>query len=276
MPSAHLALFQGRQVRKVLHDDVWFFSVQDVVAILADSADPRQYIKKLRSRDPTLDSNWGTICTPVPLVAPDGKVRSTYCANAQGLFRIIQSIPSPKAEPFKTWLAQVGYERIQEIEDPELASQRARDLYKAKGYPEDWIEKRMRAIAIREELTGEWKDRGIQEQKDFAILTAEISRATFGVTPSQHKSIKGLGRENLRDHMNDLELIFSMLGEAATTEITRAKDARGFVENKETAREGGNVAGRARKELEQKSGRKVVTSKNFLPESKTRKIPKKD
>jgi hypothetical protein len=276
MPSVHLALFQGRQVRKVLHDDVWFFSVQDVVAILAESADPRQYIKKLRSRDPSLDSNWGTICTPLPLVAPDGKVRSTHCANARGLFRIIQSIPSPKAEPFKAWLAQVGAERIQEIENPELASQRARDLYKAKGYPEDWIEKRMRAIAIREELTGEWKDRGIQEQKDFAILTAEISRATFGVTPSQHKSIKGLERENLRDHMNDLELIFSMLGEAATTEITRAKDARGFVENKETAREGGNVAGRARKELEQKSGRKVVTSENFLPESKTRRIPKKD
>jgi len=170
----------------------------------------------------------------------------------------------------------VGYERIQEIEDPELASQRARELYKAKGYPEDWIEKRMRAIAIREELTGEWKDRGIQEQKDFAILTAEISRATFGITPSQHKSLKGLARQNLRDHMNDLELIFSMLGEAATTEITRAKDARGYTRNKEAAKEGGTVAGQARKELERKSGRKVVTSENFLPEKKVRRIAKKD
>lgn len=276
MPSSHLALFQGRQVRKVLHNDEWFFSVQDVVAVLADSADPRQYIKKLRSRDPALDSNWGTICTPLPLVAPDGKLRPSHCANTQGLFRIIQSIPSPKAEPFKAWLAQVGAERVQEIENPELASQRARAIYKAKGYPEDWIEKRMRSIAIREELTDEWKDRGVREQKDFAILTAEISRATFGVTPSQHKSLKGLGRENLRDHMNDLELIFSMLGEAATTEITRAKDARGFGPSKEAAKEGGTVAGRARKELEQKSGRKVVTSENFLPEKKTRRIAKKD
>ena len=275
MPSAHLALFQGRQVRKVLHDDEWFFVVQDVVAVLTDSADPRQYIKKLRSRDPQLNEGWVQLVPPLS-VPTAGGVQKLGCANTQGLFRIIQSIPSPKAEPFKAWLAQVGAERIREIEDPELASQRAREIYKAKGYPEDWIEKRMRAIAIRDELTGEWKDRGIQEQKDFAILTAEISRATFGVTPSQHKSIKGLGRENLRDHMNDLELIFSMLGEAATTEITRAKDARGFVENKETAREGGNVAGRARKELEQKSGRKVVTSENFLPEKKVRGIAKKD
>lgn len=276
MPSSHLALFQGRQVRKVLHNDEWFFSVQDVVAVLADSVDPRQYIKKLRARDPALDSKWGTICTPLPLVAPDGKLRPSHCANTQGLFRIIQSIPSPKAEPFKAWLAQVGAERVQEIENPELASQRAREIYKAKGYPDDWIEKRMRSIAIREELTDEWKGRGVEEQKDFAILTAEISRATFGVTPSQHKAIKGLERQNLRDHMNDLELIFSMLGEAATTEITRAKDARGFTESKSAATEGGSVAGRARKELEQKSGRKVVTAENFLPEKKTRRIVKKD
>jgi DNA-damage-inducible protein D len=275
MPSTHLALFQGRQVRKVLHDGVWFFVVQDVVAVLTDSADPRQYIKKLRSRDPQLNEGWVQLVPPLS-VPTTGGVQKLGCANTQGLFRIIQSVPSPKAEPFKAWLAQVGAERIQEIEDPELASRRARELYKAKGYPEDWIEKRMRAIAIREELTGEWKDRGIQEQKDFAILTAEISRATFGVTPSQHKSIKGLERENLRDHMNDLELIFSMLGEAATTEITRAKDARGFGQNKDAAKEGGSVAGQARKELEQKSGRKVVTPQNFLPEKKARRIMKKD
>jgi hypothetical protein len=275
MPSIHLALFQGRQVRKVLQDGVWFFVVQDVVAVLTDSTDPRQYIKKLRSRDPQLNEGWVQLVPPLP-VPTAGGLQKLGCANTQGLFRIIQSIPSPKAEPFKAWLAQVGYERIQEIEDPELASQRARELYKAKGYPEDWIEKRMRAIAIREELTGEWKDRGIQEQKDFAILTAEISRATFGITPSQHKSLKGLARQNLRDHMNDLELIFSMLGEAATTEITRAKDARGYTRNKEAAKEGGTVAGQARKELERKSGRKVVTSENFLPEKKVRRIAKKD
>ena len=275
MPSIHLAVFQGRQVRKVLQDGVWFFVVQDVVAVLTDSTDPRQYIKKLRSRDPQLNEGWVQLVPPLP-VPTAGGLQKLGCANTQGLFRIIQSIPSPKAEPFKAWLAQVGYERIQEIEDPELASQRARELYKAKGYPEDWIEKRMRAIAIREELTGEWKDRGIQEQKDFAILTAEISRATFGITPSQHKSLKGLARQNLRDHMNDLELIFSMLGEAATTEITRAKDARGNTRNKEAAKEGGTVAGQARKEMERKSGRKVVTSENLIPEKKVRRIAKKD
>lgn len=274
-PSTHLALFQGRQVRKVLHNDEWFFVVQDAVAVLTDSADPRQYIKKMRSRDPLLNEGWVQLVPPlsVPTV---GGVQKLGCASARSLFRIIQSIPSPKAEPFKAWLAQVGAERIQEIENPELASQRAREIYKAKGYPDDWIEKRMRSIAIREELTDEWKERGVRERKDFAILTAEISRATFGVTPSKHKAIKGLDRQNLRDHMNDLELIFSMLGEAATTEITRAKDARGFAASKSAAKEGGNVAGRARKELEQKSGRKVVTSENFLLENKTRRIAKKD
>jgi len=275
MTSTHLALFQGRQVRKVLHKDEWFFVVQDVVAVLTDSVDPRQYIKKMRSRDQPLNEGWVQLVPPLS-VPTTGGVQKLGCANAKGIFRIIQSIPSPNAEPFKVWLAQVGAERVQEIENPELASQRAREIYKAKGYPEDWIEKRMRSIAIREELTDEWKDRDVREQKDFAILTAEISRATFGISPSQHKSIKGLERQNLRDHMNDLELIFSMLGEAATTEITRAKNARGFVESKEAATEGGTVAGRARKELEQKSGRKVVTSENFLPEKKTRKIAKKD
>jgi hypothetical protein len=276
MTSTHPVLFQGRQVRKVLHNDEWFFSVVDVVAVLTESADASAYWRKLKQRLGEEGGQPVTFCHGLKLVAEDGKMRVMDCANTQGLFRIIQSIPSPKAEPFKAWLAQVGAERIQEIENPELASQRAREIYKAKGYPEDWIEKRMRSIAIREELTDEWKDRGVREQKDFAILTAEISRATFGISPSQHKSIKGLERQNLRDHMNDLELIFSMLGEAATTEITRAKDARGFGQSKEAAKEGGNVAGRARKELEQKSGRKVVTSENFLPEKKTRRIAKKD
>ena len=186
------------------------------------------------------------------------------CANTEGLFRIIQSVPSLKAEPFKRWLAKVGYERIQEIEDPELATKRTRALYKAKGYSDDWIEKRMRAIAIRDELTDEWKKRGVKEQREYAILTAEISKATFGLTPSEYAGFKRLKRENLRDHMNDLELIFSMLGEAATTEIARTKDTQGFPQNKEAAHQGGSVAGNARRELERKSGRKVVTKENYL------------
>jgi hypothetical protein len=206
------------------------------------------------------------------MASSDGKMYMTDVVNTENAFRIIQSIPSPKAEPFKRWLAKIGYERIQEIEDPELATKRTRALYKAKGYPDDWIEKRMRSIAIREELTDEWNDRGVKEQKDYAILTAEISKAAFGITPSEYKKIKGLKRQNLRDHMNDLELIFSMLGEAATTEITRNRDTQGFDENKQAAIEGGSVAGTARKELESKSGKKVVSGKNYLPGKKVKKL----
>ena len=259
-----IAIFKGKEIRKTLHKNEWWFSVTDVVEALTDSSDPKQYIKKIRQRDPELNSYWGTICTPLEIIAPDDKRRETNCANTEGIFRIIQSIPSPKAEPFKRWLAKVGYERVQEIEDPELASKRARALYEAKGYPSDWIEKRMRSIAIREELTSEWKNRGVQEQKDYAILTAEISKATFGMTPSEYQRFKGLKRENLRDHMNDLELIFSMLGEAATTEISCKRDTQGFNENKQAAKEGGSVAGNARRELEHKTGRNVVTKQNFL------------
>lgn len=186
------------------------------------------------------------------------------CATTEGIFRIIQSIPSPKAEPFKRWLAKVGYERIQEIEDPELASKRIRATYKAKGYPDDWIEKRMRGIVIRETLTNEWEQRGVKEQREYAILTAEISEATFGLKPSEHKKLKSLKKENLRDHMTDLELIFTMLGEASTTEITIQQDAQGFRENKEAAQAGGKIAGNARKELEAKSGRRIVSPSNFL------------
>jgi hypothetical protein len=198
------------------------------------------------------------------LPAPDGKLRETDCANTEGIFRIIQSVPSPKAEPFKRWLAKVGYERIQEIEDPELATKRTRALYKAKGYSDNWIEKRMRGIAIREELTGEWKKRGVGEDREYAILTSEISKATFGMTPSEYQKFKGLKRENLRDHMNDLELIFNMLGEAATTEITKSRDASGFVQNKRAAHEGGTVAGQARIDLEKRTGRKVTSNENYL------------
>jgi methylphosphotriester-DNA--protein-cysteine methyltransferase len=208
-------------------------------------------------------------------VPTSGGPQQLNCANTEGLFRIIQSIPSPKAEPFKRWLAKVGYERIQEIEDPELATKRTRALYKAKGYSEDWIEKRMRSIAIRDELTDEWKKRGVKEQREYAILTAEISKATFGLTPTEYAEFKKLKRENLRDHMTDLELIFSMLGEAATTEITRNKDTQGFNPNQQAAREGGTVAGNARRELEQRSGRKVVTNENYLSLTQSAKKSKR-
>ena len=263
-PTTQIALFKGKEIRKTIHDNEWWFSVSDVVEALTDSKDIRQYIKRMRSRDAELNSYWGTICTPLEMKARDDKVRKINCANTEGIFRIIQSIPSPKAEPFKRWLAKVGYERVQEIEDPELATKRTRALYKAKGYSDDWIEKRMRGIAIREELTDEWKNRGAKEHRDYSILTAEISKATFGLTPSQYKKMKGLDRENLRDHMTDLELIFNMLGEASTTEITRNKDAQGFPNLKKAAKDGGDVAGNARKELETKSGRKVVTGQNYL------------
>ncbi|OHC69592.1 MAG: phage antirepressor protein [Rhodocyclales bacterium RIFCSPLOWO2_02_FULL_63_24] len=262
-----MVLFQEKSIRRVWQNKEWWFAVADVVAALTDSLDARQYIKKMRSRDPQLDANWGTTCTPLPLLAPDGKVRATNCANTEGIFRIIQSIPSPKAEPFKRWLAQVGYERVKEIEDPELASARARELYQAKGYPKDWIEKRMRAIAIRGALTDEWKARGVAEGREYSILTAEIARATFGVTPGDHKKLKGLAQAktaNLRDHMTDLELIFTMLGEAGTTEIARRKDAQGFDGNRNAAKEGGTVAGNARKELEAKTGVPVVSRQNYL------------
>src|SRR3989344_1474605 len=263
-PETSLIVFQGKDIRRTWHNEEWWFSVFDIVAVLTDSSDPKQYIKKMRSRDPILDANWGTICTPLELLAPDGKKREANCANTEGIFRIVQSIPSPKAEPFKRWLAKVGYERVQEIENPELAQKRMRELYKKKGYSEEWIERRVRGIAIRDELTGEWDKRAIKTEREYAILTAEISKATFGLTPSEYKELKGLKRENLRDHMTDLELIFSMLGEAATTEITKNKNVEGFDEGKKAAQEGGAVAGRARRDLETKSGRRVITSENYV------------
>ena len=243
----------------------------DVIGALTDSQDPGAYWRKLKQRLLAEGSEVVTFCHGLKLEAADGKKYETDCANTEGIFRIIQSVPSPKAEPLKRWLAKVGYERIQEIEDPELATKRTRTLYKLKGYPDDWIEKRMRGIAIREELTGEWKNRGVGEDREFAILTAEISKAAFGMTPSQYRKFKGLKQENLRDHMDDLELIFSMLGEASTTKITRSKDARGFVENKVAARKGGKIAGDARKELELESGSRVVTKKNYLKISQSKR-----
>lgn len=274
-PQGQIIVFGARQIRRIWRDEHWFFSVVDIIAALTDSNNPRNYWNMMKAREQKQsDVQLSTLCVQLKLTSSDGKSYKTDCVNTENAFRIIQSIPSPKAEPFKRWLAKVGYERIQEIEDPELATKRSRAIYKAKGYPDDWIEKRMRSIAIREELTDEWKDRAISEQKDYAILTAEISKAAFGVTPSEYKRLKGLERQNLRDHMNDLELIFSMLGEAATTEITRTRDAQGFDENKQAAVEGGSVAGTARKELEVKSGRKVVSKENYLPGKKVKKLPK--
>jgi prophage antirepressor-like protein len=274
-PENRIALFQRKQVRRTIHNNEWWFVIADAVAALTDSIDPQGYIKDMRRRDPELAKGWGQIATPL-LVDTAGGPQKLNCANTEGLFRLIQSIPSPKAEPFKRWLAKVGYERIQEIEDPELATMRTRALYKAKGYSDEWIEKRMRSIAIRDELTDEWKKRGVKEQRDYAILTAEISQAAFGLNPAEYARHKKLDRQNLRDHMTDLELIFSMLGEASTTEIARSRDTQGFEENKHAARQGGSVAGHARKELEKKTGRKVVTSENHLaltPDKTKRKSP---
>ncbi|MEI7961807.1 MAG: Bro-N domain-containing protein [archaeon] len=270
---SQIKLFESKQIRSVWNetDQKWYFSVQDVVELLTDAADVKDYIKKMKKRDAELSSNWGTICPLVEMKAADGKKRKVQAANAKGLLRIIQSIPSPKAEPFKQWLAQVGSDRLDEIENPELATQRTRELYKAKGYSDDWIEKRMRSIAIREELTDEWKSRGVKEQIEYSILTAEISKATFGITPTEYKKVKGLKSQNLCDHMTDLEMIFSMLGEASTTEIVKSKNPKGFPQNKIVAQQGGAIAGNARKHLEAKTGKKVVTSNNYLPEAKKNK-----
>lgn len=267
---SNIKLFESKQIRSFWNEteEKWYFSIQDVIELLTDTSNVKDYIKKMKKRDFELNSNWGTICPLVEMIAADGRKRKVQAANAQNLFRIIQSIPSPKAEPFKLWLAKVGAERLEEIENPELASQRTRELYKLKGYPEDWIEKRMRSIAIREELTEEWKNRGVKEQIEYSILTAEISKATFGFTPKEYKEIKGLKSQNLRDHMTDLELIFSMLGEASTKEIAVNTDTQGFDENKKAAKAGGKIAGDARKQLELKSGKKVVSSDNYLPENK--------
>ena len=266
MADSKIVVFQDKQIRRAWMNEQWYFSIADVVEFLTDSVDVKQYIKRMRQRDPLLNRNWGTICTPVAMIAADGRRRSVQAADVKGLFRIIQSIPSPKAEPFKQWLAQVGYERVQEIETPALAQERMKAVYEAKGYPKDWIDKRLRGIAIRQNLTDEWKERGIREERDFAILTAEIARATFGVTPSEHRAIKRLTKkgQNLRDHMTDLELIFTMLGERVTTEISQQEKPDTFAESKQVARRGGNVAGVARRETERELGHSVVSGQNFL------------
>ena len=271
---SNIKLFESKQIRTVWNETEgkWYFSVIDIIEVLTDSNNPRRYWSDLKIK---LQKEGFTqlyeIIVQLKLESADGKKYTTDCADSKGLLRIIQSIPSPKAEPFKLWLAQVGSDRLDEIENPELATQRTRELYKLKGYPGDWIEKRMRSIAIRQELTDEWKNRDVKTQAEYAILTAEISKATFGLTPAQYKNLKGLKSQNLRDHMNDLELIFSMLGEASTTAIVKTKNPKGFIENKKAAKQGGSVAGKARKDLETKTGKKVISKENFLPPAKEKK-----
>jgi len=271
MENNKIAIFKGKEVRRTIYNNEWWFVVEDIVISLVDSKDPKQYLQKIKQRDIELAKGWVQIVHILEISTKGGKQKMN-CANTEGIFRIIQSIPSPKAEPFKRWLAKVGYERIKEIEDPELATKRTRALYKLKGYPDDWIEKRMRGIAIREELTSEWQNRGVKNDIDFGILTAEISKATFGITPAEYKKHKGLKRENLRDHMDDFELIFSMLGERSTTEIHRNEDSKGIKKLKSDAKAGGDIAGVARKKLEKRLGRSVVKKDNLLQNKDKKKI----
>jgi len=275
MDNTKIALFKGKKIRRIIYQNEWWFSVVDVCEVLTDSVAAGAYWRKLKQRLLEEGSEVVTFCHGLKLEASDGKIRETDCANTEGVFRIIQSIPSPKAEPFKRWMAKVGYERVQEIENPELATKRTRILYKLKGYSDDWIEKRMRGIAIREELTDEWQKRGAQEQRDYEILAAEISKATFGITPGEYKKLKRLERQNLRDHMNDLELIFTMLGERATTEIHRTENSRGVPKLKSDAKAGGDIAGGARRKLEKKLGKSIVSKENYLkkPEKQKRLTP---
>lgn len=259
-----IQLFGDRKVRTVWDDqqEQWYFSVVDVVGVLTDSTDPKQYIKKMRSRDPELNAKWGTICTPVAMLAPDGKKRKTQAADTQGIFRLIQSIPSPRAEPFKQWLAQVGAERLDEMQDPELTIDRAMMEYKQLGYSDHWINQRLKSIEVRKDLTEEWKRRGVEEGRQFAVLTNVITQTWAGRTVKEYKALKGLKKENLRDHMTNTELILNMLAEASTKEISEATDPETFEEHLETAHKGGSVARNARLELERSTGRRVVTTLN--------------
>jgi len=271
MESTKIALFKGRKIRRVIHNNEWWFVVEDVVSALTDSANVKDYINKMRRRDEELNKGYRQFVHTLE-VPTEGGPQKMNCANTEGIFRIIQSVPSLRAEPLKRWLAKVGYERVQEIENPELGPKRTRMIYKLKGYSNDWIEKRMRGIAVREELTDEWQKRGAKEQKDYEILTAEISKATFGVIPSDYKKLKGLKMENLRDHMDDLELIFTMLGERSTTEIHRNEDSCGVPKLKKDAKAGGDIAGGARKKLEKRLGRSIVSRGNYLKNSENKRL----
>lgn len=259
-----IQLFEDRKIRTAWDEEKeeWYFSVQDVVAVLSESTDPKQYIKKMRTRDPQLSANWGTICTPVQMLAADGKQRKVQAANTEGILRIIQSIPSPKAEPFKRWLAQVGRERIEETIDPEQAIDRALETYQKKGYDADWINQRILSIRVRNELTAEWQARGVEQGREYAILTDEITKAWSGMTTRQYKNLKGLKKENLRDNMSTLEIVLNMLAETTTTELSKAHRPEGFEESRIVARRGGKVAGDARRAIEADTGRPAVTAQN--------------
>ena len=259
-----IQLFEDRKIRTVWDEEKeeWYFSVQDVVAVLSESTDPKQYIKKMRARDPQLSANWGTICTPVQMIAADGKRRKVQAANTEGILRIVQSIPSPKAEPFKAWLAAVGRERIEETIDPEQAIDRALETYLKKGYSEDWIHQRILSIRVRNELTAEWQQRGVEKGREYAILTDEITKAWSDMTTRQYKNLKGLTKENLRDNMSTLEIVLNMLAETTTTELSKAHRPEGFEESRIVARRGGKVAGDARRAIEADTGRPTVTAQN--------------
>ena len=273
-----IKLFQDKKVRVEWKEEKekWYFSIVDVVAILTESVDSYAYWRKLKQRLKEEGNETVTNCHALKMLAADGKLRETDVADTRGILRIIQSIPSKKAEPFKLWLAKVGYERLQEIENPELAQQRMKDIYEKKGYSKSWIDKRLRGIAVRQDLTDEWKNRGVERQSDFAILTNDIMKATFDKDVKEYKDFKNLNRENLRDHMGDIELILTMLGEATTTKFTRERDSEKFIELRKDAVEGGTVAGNARKEIEQKSG-DIITKENYLKtkEKDKRKTKKK-
>jgi len=273
-----IAIFRGKKIRRIIYKDEWWFSIIDIIEILVGNNRPRKYWNDLKMKlekegYAELSANIGQL----KVAASDGKKRETDCANTETIFRIIQTIPSPKAEPFKRWLATVGYERVQEVDDPELATKRSREIYKAKGYSKPWIEKRMRGIAVREDLTDEWNNRGVNNEKGYAILTAEISKAAFGMTPSEYKMHKNLKKENLRDHMNDIELILAMLGEATTTKLSQDRDSRGFPKLRQDSKDGGAVAGRTRTDIEKQSGKSVVSKANYLNniEGKSKKVVKK-
>ena len=259
-----IQLFEDRKIRTAWDEEKeeWYFSVQDVVAVLSESTDPKQYIKKMRARDPQLSANWGTICTPVQMLAADGKQRKVQAANTEGTLRIIQSIPSPKAEPFRLWLAAVGRERIEETIDPEQTIDRALETYQKKGYDADWIHQRILSIRVRNELTAEWQARGVEQGREYAILTDEITKAWSGMTTRQYKNLKGLKKENLRDNMSTTEIILNMLAETSTKDISAAEKPDGFKESVKVAQQGGEVAGIARKALEARTGKPVVTSQN--------------
>ena len=259
-----IQLFEDRKIRTAWDEEKeeWYFSVQDVVAVLSESTDPKQYIKKMRARDSQLSVNWGTICTPVQMLAADGKQRKVQAANTEGILRIIQSIPSPKAEPFKRWLAQIGRERIEETIDPEQAIDRALETYQKKGYDADWIHQRILSIRIRNELTAEWQARGVEQGREYAILTDEITKAWSGMTTRQYKNLKGLKKENLRDNMSTLEIVLNMLAETTTTELSKAHQPEGFEESRIVARRGGKVAGDARRAIEADTGRPAITAQN--------------